>query len=82
MKMPTMFTQRTVLVAACLALVIGVAGVRPVAAQEVDVSRLGPQAGDRLPDFSKRDQNGDEHTLSSIMGPNGAIFVLSRSADW
>ncbi len=77
-----MLTRRGALVAVCLALLIAVASVRPVAAQEIDVSGLGPQAGEKLPDFSKRDQNGDEHTLSSIMGPNGAIFVLSRSADW
>jgi hypothetical protein len=51
-------------------------------AQEVDVSALGPQVGERLPEFDLRDQAGRSHTRSSIMGPNGAIVVLSRSADW
>jgi len=50
--------------------------------QEVDVSALGPQVGERLPEFDLRDQAGRSHTRSSIMGPNGAVFVLSRSADW
>ncbi len=48
----------------------------------VDVSKLGPQVGERVPDFSLPDQNGQLHTLNSIMGPNGALLLFHRSANW
>jgi hypothetical protein len=50
--------------------------------QPVDVSRLGPQVGQRVPDFTLEDQNGKQWTLPSIMGPKGAMLVFFRSADW
>jgi hypothetical protein len=49
---------------------------------KVDVSKLGPQVGERVPDFSLKDQNGKTQTLQSIMGPKGAMLVFIRSADW
>jgi hypothetical protein len=48
----------------------------------VDVSKLGPQVGQRVPDFSLADQNGRMWTLRSILGPKGAMLVFYRSADW
>jgi hypothetical protein len=48
----------------------------------VDVSRLGPQVGERVPDFSLPDQTGRVRNLQSIMGPRGAMLVFLRSADW
>jgi len=48
----------------------------------IDVSKLGPQVGERVPDFSLPDQNGRTRTLESIMGPRGAMLVFVRSADW
>ena len=55
----------------------------PVQAQEkLDLSGLGPQVGERVPDFSLPDQSGRARTLQSIMGPNGAMLVFVRSADW
>ena len=48
----------------------------------IDVSKLGPQVGERVPDFSLKDQNGKPWTLQSIMGPKGAMLVFYRSADW
>ena len=48
----------------------------------VDVSKLGPQAGQQVPDFSLKDQNGKVWTRQSIMGPKGAMLVFIRSADW
>ena len=56
-----------------------------VAAQSreaIDVASLGPQIGERVPDFSLPDQNGQIHDLESIMGPNGAMLMFMRSADW
>jgi cytochrome oxidase Cu insertion factor (SCO1/SenC/PrrC family) len=49
---------------------------------KIDVSKLGPQVGERVPDFSLKDQNGNTQTLQSIMGPKGAMLVFIRSADW
>ena len=50
--------------------------------QKIDVSKLGPQVGERVPDFSLKDQTGEIQTLQSIMGPKGAMLVFVRSADW
>ena len=49
---------------------------------KIDVSKLGPQVGERVPDFSLPDQNGRTRTLQSIIGPKGALLVFIRSADW
>jgi hypothetical protein len=49
---------------------------------KVDVSKLGPQVGQRVPDFSLPDHSGRVRTLDSIMGPRGAMLVFLRSADW
>ena len=48
----------------------------------IDVSKLGPQVGDRVPDFSLKDQTDKVRSLQSIMGPKGAMLVFVRSADW
>ena len=48
----------------------------------VDVSRLGPQLGEEVPDFALRDQRGAVRTLQSVMGERGAMLVFVRSADW
>ena len=42
----------------------------------------GPEIGERIPDFSAYDQNGNLVGLGDVMGPNGAIVVFHRSADW
>ncbi|SPF55471.1 exported hypothetical protein [Candidatus Sulfopaludibacter sp. SbA4] len=42
----------------------------------------GPNIGETVPDFRLQDQNGNEQTLRSIMGPKGALLVFYRSADW
>jgi peroxiredoxin len=48
----------------------------------IDVSKLGPQVGERVPDFQLNDQAGTSQTLQSIMGRRGAMLVFVRSADW
>jgi hypothetical protein len=50
--------------------------------QKIDVSKLGPQVGEPVPDFSLKDQNGKLWTLQSVMGAKGAMIVFVRSADW
>ena len=42
----------------------------------------GPEIGERIPDFSAYDQNGNRVSLDDVMGPNGAMVVFHRSADW
>ena len=49
---------------------------------QIDVSKLGPQVGQRVPDFRLLDQTGKAQTLQSIMGRRGAMLVFVRSADW
>ena len=77
--------------AAVLLLAGVVAAATPSAAQtpgagpaidRIDVQRLGPQVGQKVPDFSLKDQHGVVQTLQSIMGPKGAMLVFFRSADW
>ncbi len=48
----------------------------------IDVSVLGPQVGDRVPDFSLPDQHGQLQTLESVRGPKGSLILFHRSADW
>ena len=55
---------------------------QPPPRQKIDLSKLGPQVGERVPEFSLKDQNGKTRTLQSIMGPKGAMLVFIRSADW
>jgi hypothetical protein len=52
------------------------------AREKINVSKLGPQVGQRVPDFSLPDQTGRTQTLQSIMGARGAMLVFMRSADW
>ena len=77
----------------CLTLGLGLLALSPafgVAARQppnrpaatVDLDTLGPQVGDSLPAFSLRDQGGQERSLKSLLGPNGAVIVFYRSADW
>jgi cytochrome oxidase Cu insertion factor (SCO1/SenC/PrrC family) len=47
-----------------------------------EIDALGPQIGERAPEFTLSDQNGQPHQLSSLLGPKGALLVFFRSADW
>ena len=68
----------------CVFVVIGM--LQPIAQERtrerIDVSKLGPQVGERVPDFSLVDQTSKTRNLQSIMGPRGAMLVFIRSADW
>jgi hypothetical protein len=67
-------------VAIYLALLQPVLAQQP--AQPIDVSVLGPQVGQVVPDFRLRDAHGKVWTRDSLLGPKGAMLVFSRSADW
>ncbi len=47
-----------------------------------DVTTLGPQIGEQVPEFSLSDQAGRRQTLRSLMGKDGLVLVFYRSADW
>ena len=47
-----------------------------------DIKTLGPQVGEKVPDFNLTDQHGQPRSLASLMGPKGLLLVFSRSADW
>ena len=69
----------------CLTLALSGDAVSQVPASSgdsIDVQKLGPQVGTRVPDFNLPDQHGQRRTLRSIMGPKGALLVFFRSADW
>ncbi|HEV2200661.1 MAG TPA: hypothetical protein VGR73_12635 [Bryobacteraceae bacterium] len=55
---------------------------QPARPEKIDVAKLGPQVGQQVPDFNLKDQNGATRNLESIMGPQGAMLVFIRSADW
>ena len=62
------------------ALLVLSAVVAPAAQR--DIASLGPQVGARVPDFSGVDQFGRTQTLQTVLGPEGAMLVFFRSADW
>lgn len=47
-----------------------------------DRYKTGPEPGERIPEFSLPDQNGQVRRLSDLAGPNGLFLVFHRSADW
>lgn len=72
-----------VIAAALTATLVASAALQPrQATAVVDVTRLGPQVGGNVPDFSLPDQHGRTRTLASLMGPKGLVLVFNRSADW
>ena len=50
--------------------------------ETIIVANLGPQVGEQVPDFQLSDQFGEIQDLESVMGPNGAMLLFHRSADW
>lgn len=47
-----------------------------------ELAALGPQLGQRVPEFRLPDQNGRMQTVKSTLRANGAMLVFFRSADW
>ncbi len=80
MRIPILLSLTVVLFASLTGTVQGVA--QALEPSKIDVSELGPQVGEIVPDFSLTDQNGEIWTRDAIMGPNGAMLVFIRSASW
>jgi hypothetical protein len=71
--------MRAMMLVVTLLFAAGSQGQPPSAA---DLARLGPQVGQKVPDFALVDQTGATRNLKSILGPNGAMLVFYRSAEW
>ncbi len=62
----------------------------PLLAQDVfdpldpmdDDEQTGLEVGTAIPDFRAIDQNGKALDFDAVKGPNGAVFLFHRSADW
>jgi len=65
-----------------LVLLVGLHVQAQTTRARIDVSKLGPQVGERVPDFTLVDHTGAPRTLQSIMGRRGVMLVFIRSADW
>ncbi len=74
--------SRAVLVGVLAALVLGFPSQAMQSRTPIEVASLGPQVGEQVPEFSLPDQNGRVWTRDSILGPNGAILLFHRSANW
>ncbi len=73
---------RAVLTGVLAALVLGFPSQAMQSRTPIEVALLGPQVGELVPDFSLPDQNGRVRSRDSILGPNGAILLFHRSANW
>jgi len=77
------FPATSAIIALVFSLTIGVHGLNaPQSPSKIDIKQLGPQIGEKAPDFELQDQFGKKWSRDSIMGPNGAMVVFFRSADW
>ena len=76
------YTSRLALAGTLTAMLLGFPARAMQPRTPVDVSSLGPQIGEQVPDFSLPDQNGRMWTRDELLGPNGAVLLFHRSADW
>lgn len=44
--------------------------------------KTGPAIGEKVPDFTLPDQQGQPRALKDMLGPNGALVNFYRSASW
>lgn len=47
-----------------------------------DNMQTGVAVGEKIPAFEALDQSGRSWTFDTIKGPNGAVLLFYRSADW
>ena len=47
-----------------------------------DDARSGVAVGAEIPDFEAVDQHGKLVDFDALKGPNGAVLLFHRSADW
>ena len=60
----------------------------PALAQNASRNRIpanlttGPEIGERIPSIEAVDQHGQRRDFDALAGPNGAMILFYRSADW
>jgi hypothetical protein len=59
-----------------------IAAATLAASVQVKLESIGPRVGTAVPEFEGADQFGRNQTLKSVLGPEGAMIVFYRSADW
>jgi hypothetical protein len=74
--------RSSIALASFVVLCVGGVSAQELTPSKIEVSKLGPQVGEIVPDFSLPDQHGKLWTRDSIMGAKGAMLVFVRSADW
>lgn len=47
-----------------------------------DPAITGIKVGENAPDFTLKDQNGEEHSLSGMLEEGPVALIFSRSAQW
>ena len=67
--------------ACCLSVSVAAFGAQQSPAK-INIKQLGPQVGEKAPDFDLQDQSGKSWSRDSVMGPKGVVLVFYRSADW
>ncbi len=65
-----------------LAVILGSAASASAAAGPLDESMTGVAIGEKAPDFTLNDQDGNEVTLASLLSEGNVALVFYRSADW
>lgn len=51
-------------------------------AQYADEALTGIKVGEKAPDFTLKDQNGSDQTLSKILENGPVVLYFNRSAEW
>jgi hypothetical protein len=46
------------------------------------LTAIGLKVNQKAPEFSARDQFGNEQNLATLRGPKGTVLLFFRSADW
>jgi len=70
-----------VLLSAALLLAAAPSAQQPSFDENANV-KTGPEVGERIPPFRAQDQNDNWIDFESLKGPNGAVLLFHRSADW
>lgn len=66
-------------------LALGFAWLTPAALAEpkpADPAKTGIAVGEKAPDFTLKDQNGEERSLEGLLESGPVALVFTRSAEW
>lgn len=67
------------MIALLLACLAPLATAQPKPAEE---AKTGIAVGEKAPDFTLKDQNGEERSLSGLLEDGPVALVFTRSAEW